>query len=43
MAIALASAPAACVGGVTGEGQDGKAVIVLITVVIVRGVKSNIN
>jgi hypothetical protein len=41
--IAQAPAPAlACVAGITGEGCNGKAAVVLITVVIGRGVKNNI-
>jgi hypothetical protein len=43
-ALALALALAlTCVAGITGEGRNGKAVVVLLAVVIGRGVKTNIN
>ncbi len=43
-AIARAPTPAlACVPGITGKGCNGKAVIVLISIVVGRGVKTNIN
>jgi hypothetical protein len=42
--VTRAPAPAlACVMGVTGEGRDGKAVVVLIALVLGEGVKTNIN
>jgi hypothetical protein len=44
MAIAQAPTPAlACIAGVTCKGGDGKDVIVLVTVVVGRGVKTNNN
>jgi hypothetical protein len=44
MAITQAQDPAlACVAGITGKGSNGKDVIVLITIVVGRGVKTNNN
>jgi hypothetical protein len=46
MAMVITRAPAptlACIKGITGKGHGGKVVVILITVVISRGVKTNIN